>query len=286
MIEVKDEILNGEPLYRIVDKAGNILFDDLRIEMKTPVIQCGTPLNKALFNEIRGNILSISQYNTPNPIITESMNVINLENTVVSYEKGMRFLVDFGELEEVFTSNIVPQMSSASVNGFSTNALNLFDQNSNTAWTNSWTSNTDDWAYLNFPYYIKPSKIHINAYNEKSTTGYITINGILADGSEETLLSITNIAEKQRIDANYNITTNKFYVGIKVTATQSSSSTSLDIFEIEITEGEYSKLNSNLTSYLNVNNLGNVLITGDAISVGNKHEFVYDGTNFVSRKIT
>ena len=50
MIEVKDEILESEPSYRILDKNGNILFDEITIEMITKVLQAGTPLNKALFD--------------------------------------------------------------------------------------------------------------------------------------------------------------------------------------------------------------------------------------------
>lgn len=50
MIEVKDEILDGEPLYRIRDEAENIIYDNVTIEMTTRAIQEGTPINKALFD--------------------------------------------------------------------------------------------------------------------------------------------------------------------------------------------------------------------------------------------
>lgn len=50
MVEVKDEILESEPLYRISDKNGNIINDDVKIEMITRILQEGTPLNKALFD--------------------------------------------------------------------------------------------------------------------------------------------------------------------------------------------------------------------------------------------
>lgn len=57
MIEVKDEILNGEPEYRLKDKNGNIIYDNLSIEMITEVLQAGTPLNKVLFDSIKNDIL-------------------------------------------------------------------------------------------------------------------------------------------------------------------------------------------------------------------------------------
>lgn len=55
MLEVKDEILEGEPRYRIRDKNNNIINDDVLIEQKTPIIQEGTPLNKALFDSIKAD---------------------------------------------------------------------------------------------------------------------------------------------------------------------------------------------------------------------------------------
>ena len=53
MINVKDEILQGEPIYDIVDGLGNVVLEDVKIEMKTPVVQEGTPINKALFDTIQ-----------------------------------------------------------------------------------------------------------------------------------------------------------------------------------------------------------------------------------------
>lgn len=49
---VKDEILAGEPLYVIKDSTGNVVYDNVRLELKTPLVQEGSPLNKALFDKI------------------------------------------------------------------------------------------------------------------------------------------------------------------------------------------------------------------------------------------
>lgn len=59
MLYVKDEILNGVPKYRIRDREGNIILDNLTIEQITPVLQEGTPLNKALFDKIDTNLSKI-----------------------------------------------------------------------------------------------------------------------------------------------------------------------------------------------------------------------------------
>lgn len=56
MIEVKDEILSGEPLYDISDSQGNLIYSGVRIELITALVQQGTPLNKLLFDSINSSI--------------------------------------------------------------------------------------------------------------------------------------------------------------------------------------------------------------------------------------
>jgi hypothetical protein len=57
-INVQDEILDtsgqldSKPRYRMRDNDGNILQDNIQLEVKTPVIQEGTAINKALFEEV------------------------------------------------------------------------------------------------------------------------------------------------------------------------------------------------------------------------------------------
>lgn len=52
MIDFKDEILSGEARYRVRNDSGDIINDNVIIEQITPVIQEGTPVNKASFNKI------------------------------------------------------------------------------------------------------------------------------------------------------------------------------------------------------------------------------------------
>lgn len=54
MKEVVDEVLAGEPRYRISRAStGEILFDDILLEMITPVVTEGTYHDKALFDSIK-----------------------------------------------------------------------------------------------------------------------------------------------------------------------------------------------------------------------------------------
>lgn len=102
MIDVKDEILEEEPKYRIRDKDGNILFDDLTIEITTKVIQEPTPLNKALFDSIKNDIdnLGAFEYNqdlsvtctTPTTSWSSWSSVYKAEPIIITLPENRRFL--------------------------------------------------------------------------------------------------------------------------------------------------------------------------------------------------
>lgn len=57
MNNVVDEILQDEPVYRILDNEGNIILDNISIEMITAISQVGTALNKALFDSIKNDLI-------------------------------------------------------------------------------------------------------------------------------------------------------------------------------------------------------------------------------------
>ena len=90
MIDVKDEILASEPLFRIIDKNGNILFDELKIEMVTKVLQESTPLNKVLFDSIKNDI--DSRLLTSNKATTEQANAGTDDTTYMTPLKTMQVL--------------------------------------------------------------------------------------------------------------------------------------------------------------------------------------------------
>ena len=58
MNNVVDEILQDDPKFRIIDAEGNIIYDNISIEMITAITQIGTALNKALFDSIKTDLNS------------------------------------------------------------------------------------------------------------------------------------------------------------------------------------------------------------------------------------
>ncbi len=87
--EFKDEVLDtsgqsdNNPRYRIRDNNGTILQDDVQITLKTPVTQEGTAINKAMFDELQGDIYVSSQFLEPT-----SVNVETYETNLYEYSKS------------------------------------------------------------------------------------------------------------------------------------------------------------------------------------------------------
>lgn len=88
--DIKDEVLDVslqpdiEPRYTIKDNNGNILNDNVRIELKTPVIGNGTPLNRATMANLQGDLYTQDRYNVP----TYSDKAMTLDLSLTSYETG------------------------------------------------------------------------------------------------------------------------------------------------------------------------------------------------------
>lgn len=61
--DIKDEVLSGQPLYTIKDSSGNVLNDNVDISLKTPITQEGTPVNRALFRNLQGDLYTQDRYN-------------------------------------------------------------------------------------------------------------------------------------------------------------------------------------------------------------------------------
>ena len=66
MKTVIDEVLNGEPLYQIIDEVtGKVISGKAKIFLTTPVLQEGSPINKALFDSIKGDVYRVDKYTAP-----------------------------------------------------------------------------------------------------------------------------------------------------------------------------------------------------------------------------
>lgn len=56
MNNVVDEVLTDNPKFRISDSNGNVLYDNISIELTTPAQVVGTALNKLLFDSIKADL--------------------------------------------------------------------------------------------------------------------------------------------------------------------------------------------------------------------------------------
>lgn len=102
MIDIKDEILNvsGQPdvnpRYTIRDNNGNVINDNVQIEMKTPVIQQPTPLNKKLFQDFNDDIMNETKDLIFGYTLKEEATQIDINNLDLLADGGLYELILIG----------------------------------------------------------------------------------------------------------------------------------------------------------------------------------------------
>lgn len=88
--DFKDEVLDPSlqpdtnPRYTIKDNNGKVISDNVQIDMKTPVVQNPTPLNRANIRNLQGDLYTQDRYNTP----SYSGTAMTLDLPLTSYEAG------------------------------------------------------------------------------------------------------------------------------------------------------------------------------------------------------
>lgn len=103
MLTVNDEILDPSlqpdpnPRYTIRDNKGNIIHDNIQIEMKTPVVQNGTALNKAFFAKFYNTIMADTSELVVDYTSTADTALIEITDLDLNADGGIYDIVIFGE---------------------------------------------------------------------------------------------------------------------------------------------------------------------------------------------
>lgn len=290
MIEVQDEVLNGEPLYRMRDKDGNILFDNFTIEQIRPMLQEGTNINKYLFDNIKANIYLNGLFNQCDEIeIADNYQVLKFNYNLDKYEKGLIINLDTTPRENQiteFNTRIFPYFTEyGTVDGFTvidpntTGSANwqIFDGDDETGVLSSSIKT------IMCPMLINPKEIYIYATEETSNTSYVEIFGIKSDGTEESIFR-HEMPESEGYFTTYKQTvaldTNEYFAGFRV----ENYGIKTYVYEFSIESGYKSQLRTNMSNYINVNNLGEKMIVG-ILDINKKYKLVYDGTVFNATEV-
>lgn len=100
MIDIKDEVLDtslqpdNNPRYTIKDNNGKVINDNVQIDLKTPVVEEGTPLNKALVKDLRKLYVSYNKnadiyYGTEEERVFEKEDLVIQDTVTKKIKKGV-----------------------------------------------------------------------------------------------------------------------------------------------------------------------------------------------------
>ena len=298
MIDVKDRVpsqvlTNGAIRYEEFDAEGNSLGYKYIKRADEPV-EAGTPINKALFDNIRAWMCLNGLFNKFDVETGTEHQVLKLNCNLDKYETGMTVKLDTTPTDsqvEAFSTRLFPTFGSGETekDGYKLSAYK------NSAYDTSATSgayrsfdNDESTAcggvagtgaleiHISCPLYVSPSKIHLKTKGTSSSTEFI-VYGIDKAGQKTELFKRTASAV---INEDITIDTDKYFIEFGITVNNS-----VGCAEFSILEGKKTILSSEKTNYININNLGSKLLRGAALDIDKKYELVYDGNTFTAREV-
>lgn len=210
--------------------------------------------------------------------------IITLDINSIDYRENQRVFIEIEIEKHSFSENIIPQFSSGvtTLNGWKTSYPNLFDRNDSTYQRQG---SNGGWLGITLPpkYAIKPSKLRIkSSIDYGDQTGVLTENATTITGETITLYK-RNFSSDTEFDSVVSVTTDKYIKSLS--QNYSLKYSSCEHYSLEIVEGVYIEDTNNIPIYININGLGEKLITGDTLEDGKKYELIYDGTTFVAHLI-
>lgn len=301
MIDIQDELLSGEPRYRVRDSNGNVV-DDVSIEMITPVVQKGTSIDKELFTRIINTHLLSGAYNIPVFATQNGSQVLTLPTkTADRYEKNMRVMVDMTLTKTTKTERLLPIFTNynqqTGLDGFviigkqkhnnttTQAAYNVFDNNYSSG--NEFYFGSGEWMGISMPIYVVPRKIRFKIRNGSSSiVPKIEIYGgfrneSAKDASDFKLAELSlpvSTTVDETISINSSTPINKLYFTFSV------ANGFVYPMELDIVEYDISGYDPNGACSLALQGLEPKTVI-DKLNEGLRYELVFDGTVFEAREV-
>ena len=234
--DIKDEVLAGEPLYVIQNPDGTVLQDNVKITQKTPIVQEPTPLNRATFANMQGDLYTSDRYNKP--VVVEGIKQSEIFNTNL-----------FDGLEAINTQTCENSKVKVTCSGTSSDSalINAFDGTED----GQWKSNTSTSTYLRVECKnaTKITKLYISA----TVSGAYIISAVI-QGSNDGVNWDDLYSFASSISSVINLNNPNYYYYYKVSYTNSVS-IPMTIKELRVTEWQeqfnifINNLSLPLTSY-------------------------------------
>lgn len=294
--EFKDEVLDPSlqpdvnPRYTIKDNNGKVINDDVQIEMKTPVVQNSTPLNRANISNIQGDLYTQDRYNK----VQFDGDIMTLDLPLTSYEAGKIVNIECdSKLDETTKTQIIPSSGWNTVvkdmaineNGMRIEAnkksssfgLQLIcDGDVSTYWRPDDGTTSLDIKYI-LPHKVKATKMWLKLEGFGLTIN-VTIKGIDSNSNEHILFHSTKeYYNMETATLTGDIDYYSEYV-LNVTGTGDDADIPY-IYVWNISEIQGTLYENFENPYLNINKLGNKKING-IVKHKEKTSLVYNGESW------
>lgn len=245
--DIKDEILENDPRYRIRDNNGNIIQDNINIEQITPVAQEGTPINRATLGNIQGDLYTQDRYN-------------ELIMALKPVESGVLSRNLFDKLRA--KNNGICENSMVRIEASSTHSnsdwglLNAFDGDNGSTWYSEDTA-SNHYVLMTF---VEPIKL-IKLKTYISCDGSLFTSAIIQGSNDNaSWADLYTISAKQTTLTDIELANPNYYLYYRIYYNLSGN-TDARLYEFQVTEweGTYYEYVANLSLPLTSYEKGKIL---------------------------
>lgn len=285
--DIKDRLPTKPNTWEVTHSDSTV--EEVTVARADEPTEVGTPINSALFKNLQGDLYTIDRSVFPTSVSLDNGTVkMNVDLPLTSYETGklirLRCLTPnttWAGDNITFAQLGLEEITASSNSSEVYNTIDGFDDT-------YWNSDTDVeyqnvWVKYKFKSIIKINKLKIKI-RASGSDSYFASGKIQGSNNNSTWTDLCTLSSSSQL-VEVTLNTSEAYRYYRVVASTTSSSRSIYLYEVQVTEFEgYSQAVKNPT--LNINNLGEKLILGTLYS-GMDYLLRYSGSswNIISNPI-
>ena len=275
--DIKDRLPTKPNTWEVTHSDSTV--EEVTVARADEPTEAGTPINRALFRNLQGDLYTIDRSVTPTATVDNGTVKLSVDVPLTSYETGKLIRLRMPSVNGTWAGDYIPyerlglEEITTNTESATNNRWNAIDGNTSTYWTKGDTQEQYAWLQLKFTSAIKIKKMKVRA-TFSGNTPYGEIQGS-NDGTTWSSLyeftsSITPLAE-------ITLNNNNSYLYYRIIMRIGSGLTR-NVYELQVTEYEGNVFWA-YNPQINVNSLGWKTVNGK-LNTGEDYLLRYNGTQW------
>jgi hypothetical protein len=278
--DIKDRLPTKPNTWEVTHSDSTV--EEVTVARADEPTEAGTPINRALFRNLQGDLYTIDRSVTPTATVDNGTVKMSVDLPLTSYETGKLIRLRMPSVSGTWTGDYIPyerlglEEITASSESASYPKYNAIDGSTSTYWTHSDAEYQNVWVQLKFGTAIKITKM--KTLIKGSSSQYFSSAKIQGSNNGTSWTDLYSIPSSQSTLTEITLNNNTAYTYYRVLASATASSRKIHITELQVTEYEGNVFWA-YNPQININSLGFKSING-TLHTGEDYLLRYNGTQW------